>query len=468
METNLQNLAWGLFQEKLSGEILFPVKPKRQPVHVVYGGANLFKANTPEKLGQIALKILETYCPDFAQFAEAMWIKGADTLPKYEDSIRDLEFSLVDDPEKIKKENYNSWFCWTVYQKTIEKLKTEPIEDYRLDFEDGYGIRTDEEEDFHCQKASEQLAISHQTSAVKIPFCGVRIKSFQPETRKRAVRTLELFLNSLFLKNAGKLPENFVVTLPKVKFKEEVEILDRLLVEIEKQNNLPEREIKIEILIETPEAILNMADLVLAGKGRCIAAHFGAFDYTSSFGVTANHQHLQHEACKFARNMMQVSLTPLGIRLSDSVTTQIPIPVFRGENLSAGQISENKRAVHQGLRVHFNNVTYSLINGFYQSWDLHPGQLIARYAAIFAFFLDSRDEQAKRLRNFLEKATQAMTTGNLFDDLASAEGLLNFFVRGINCGAFEKKEIINKIGLTLEELESGSFVKIMENRLIKS
>ncbi len=436
----------------------------RSPVHVVYGGADLFTAETPEKLGKLALGSLEQFAPNFAEFAHAMWLKGADSLTKYESARQDLEFQLADNPEKVKSENYDAWFSWTVYQKTIDKLKTEPVEDFRIDFEDGYGIRTDQEEDSHCISAAEQLAVSSQQLAVKTPFCGFRIKSFQPETRKRAVRTLDLFLTNLLKQTNGKLPENFVVTLPKVKYKEEVEVLDELLSEFEKQNNLTKGEFKIEILIETPESILNMRDLVLASKGRCVAAHFGAYDYTSSLGITAIHQHLQHDACKFARNIMQVSLAPMGIRLSDSVTTELPIPIYRGDNLTIRQIAENKLTVKDAWRKHFNNVTHSMINGFYQSWDLHPAQLVARYAAVYSFFLDSKDTQASRLRGFLSKATQALTTGNQFDDMASAEGLLNFFLLGISCGAFEELDVFNDTGLNKAELDSASFVKIMKMR----
>lgn len=494
MKNNLENLAEKLFQEKLNNpHSAFRVPHSRTPVHVVYGGADRFSAETPRKLGDLALKSLEIYAPNFVAFADAFWLKGADNLPTFEDVIQDLEFALVDNPEKVKVENFDAWFAWTVFNKTIEKLKREPVEDFRIDFEDGYGIRTDEEEDSHCVSASDELALlwsrgveesrskgefdenknySHtpsllHTSTLLLPLSGFRIKSFQPETQKRAIRTLDLFLTNLLKKTVGKLPENFVVTLPKVKFKEETEILNELLSKFEKQNGLKNSEIKIEILIETPEAILNMQDLVLAANGRCIAAHFGAFDYTSSFGITAVHQHLRHEACNFARNMMQVALTPLGIRLSDSVTTEMPMPIHRGENLTIEQINENTFAVKDAWRKHFNNVTNSMINGFYQSWDLHPAQLVARYAAVYAFFLESKDEQAKRLRGFLDKATKAMTTGNQFDDMASAEGLLNFFVRGLNCRAFDKSEVLEEIGLSEIELDSASFVEIMKNRLVE-
>jgi hypothetical protein len=462
----------------------------RNPVHVVYGGADRFSAETPEKLGKLALKSLEDYAPNFVEFARALWLTGADSLPEYVDAIQDLEFSLADDPEKVKTENYDAWVSWTIHQKVFDKLKREPVEDFRIDFEDGYGIRTDVEEDSHCISASNELALLFRSeesesgrkekpneknspspdlpiSFSTLAFCGFRIKSFQPETRKRAVRTLDLFLTNLLENTEGKLPENFVVTLPKVKYAEETAILDQLLTEFEKQNNLTNGEIKVEILIETPESIFNMQDLVSASNGRCVAAHFGAFDYTSSFGITALHQHLRHDACNFARNMMQVSLSPLGIRLADSVTTEIPIPIHRSDNLSIQQIAENKLAVKNAWRKHFNNITHSMINGFYQSWDLHPAQLVARYAAVYAFFLESKDSQIKRLRGFLDKATQAMTTGNLFDDLASAEGLLNFLLRGINCGAFEKAEILKQTGLSDQELGSASFARIMKNRFAK-
>jgi hypothetical protein len=271
-------------------------------------------------------------------------------------------------------------------------------------------------------------------------------------------------------KTGGELPENFVVNLPKIKRSEEVGILNNLLSEFEKQNNLENGAIKIEIMIETPEAIvnergeINLRNLVEAGKGRVASAHFGAFDYTASFGISGTHQHLRHEACNFARQMMQISLAPLGICLSDSVTTEMPVAIHKGENLSDKLRIQNKRAVHSAWRKHFNNVTFSLIDGFYQSWDLHPAQIVARYAAVYSFFLDAKDEQARRLKGFIDKATQAMTTGNIFDDAASAQGLLNFFLRALNCGAVEKQEILEITGLSENELRSASFLEIMENR----
>lgn len=439
----------------------------RTPIHVVYGGAHLFKADTPRKLGKIAQRSMETYAPNFIEFARAMWLAGADTLPQFNDAAQNLEFELTENAEKVKTENFAAWLAWTVYNRTALKLRSEPVEDFRIDFEDGYGFRVDAEEDAHCISASDTLADAFREKTIT-PFCGFRVKSFQPETVRRGVRTLDLFLTNLLEKTGGKLPENFVVTLPKITRTEEVQTLDRLLSEFEKRNKLEKGSIKIEIMIETPQAIvnengaINLRNLIEAGNGRVDSAHFGAYDYTASFGISGTHQHLQHEACKFARQMMQISLSPLNIRLADSVTIEMPLPVHKGESLSENELKENKRVVHAAWRRHFNNVTNSLINGFYQSWDLHPAQLAARYAAVYTFFLASSDVQAERLKGFIDKATQASLTGNTFDDAASAQGLLNFFLRGLNCGALTEREIMEKTGLTAADLQSASFLKIMK------
>lgn len=441
----------------------------RAPVHVVYGGAHLFKADTPQKLGRIALRSIEDYAANFAEFARAMWLKGADTLPPFADVIADLESAFEQAPETLKAENFNAWFAQTVYRKTIEKLENEPVEDFRIDFEDGYGLRADDEEDAHAVSASTELAEAFLAGTITA-FSGFRIKSLARETRHRAIRTLDLFLDNFLNNTGGRLPKHFVVTLPKITRAREVEELSKRLDAFEKTRELPENRIKIEILVETPQAIFGkngkcvLKDLVEAGRGRVNSAHFGAYDYTADLGIAGVHQHLRHDACNFARQMMLVALTPLNIRLSDSVTTEMPIPVHRGENLTESERQENKAAVQKAWRAHFNNITHSQINGFYQSWDLHPAQLAARYAAVYSFFLEAGDEQARRLKKFVEKATQAVTTGSQFDDAASAQGLVNFFVRALDAGAMTEEEIWEKTALTAEELRAGSFVRIMDNR----
>jgi hypothetical protein len=110
--------------------------------------------------------------------------------------------------------------------------------------------------------------------------------------------------------------------------------------------------------------------------------------------------------------------------------------------------------VHRAWKTHFDNVLYSMSNGFYQSWDLHPNQLVARHAAVNYFYLDGFDEQANRLKNYADNAAQATLTGTAFDDAASARGVVNFFSRGLNCGALTENEIEAATGLNYQQLRS--------------
>jgi hypothetical protein len=171
-----------------------------------------------------------------------------------------------------------------------------------------------------------------------------------------------------------------------------------------------------------------------------------------------------HPACDFARNVMQVAFGGTGVWLSDGATNIMPIAPHRGDNLTAEQIAENNRAIHRAWRLHYDHCRNSLANAFYQGWDLHPAQLPTRYAAVYTFFLEGLDAASKRLRNFVEKAAQATLVGDVFDDAATGQGLLNYFLRAINCGAITEEEAIRRTSITLDELRSGSFVKILKNR----
>jgi hypothetical protein len=175
-----------------------------------------------------------------------------------------------------------------------------------------------------------------------------------------------------------------------------------------------------------------------------------------------------HPACDFAKHMMQVSFAGTGIWLSDGATNIMPVPPHRfaeGDTpLTGKQIEENRQVVHRAWKLHYDHIQHSLINGFYQGWDLHPGQLPTRFAAIYAFFLEGLDAASQRLRNFVEKAAKATLVGDVFDDAATGQGLLNYFLRAINSGALKEEEAVELSGLTVEELRTGSFVKILKNR----
>jgi citrate lyase beta subunit len=340
----------------------------------------------------------------------------------------------------------------TVYERVIEKLRREPVEDFRIDFEDGYGNRPDAEEDATADSAAEEV-LKGLAAGTLPPFLGIRIKCFSEELKARSARTLVRFLKGL----GSKMPENFVITLPKITVPEQVSALVDLLDQLGSG-------VKMEMMVETPQSIFMLPKLVEAARGRCVAAHFGTYDYTASLGITAAHQHMLHPACDFARSMMQASLAGTGLWISDGATNILPVAPHRGEALSPEQALENKMVVQRAWKLHHDHVRHSLDNAFYQGWDLHPAQLPTRYATVYSFFLEGLDAASERLRNFISKAAQATLVGDVFDDAATGQGLLNYFLRAINCGAIPEEDAPKLTGLTLEELRSASFVKILNGR----
>lgn len=422
--------------------IRYPGEPEeRQAVHTVYGGAHLFRADSAAKLGQLALRSLERFAPDPQSFSTALGLGGGEAM------------------------------ATVVYDRVVEKLQREAVEDFRIDFEDGYGHRPDEEEDQCAVEAALQVAEGLHRGSLP-PFLGIRIKSFSEELVNRSSRTLDLFLTALLEATHGEMPGSFVVTLPKVVVPEQVAALGKFFELFEARHGLKAGTLRLEIMVETPQSLFDPAGraalplLVEAAEGRCVAAHFGVYDYTASLQITAEHQTLDHPACDVARNLMQITLAGSGVMLSDGATNVMPVAPYRaapGEVLSPQQEEENLRSVHGGWRLHFEHVRHSLHHAYYQGWDLHPAQLPTRYAALYSFFLESLEAASERLGNFVKQAAQATLVGDVFDDAATGQGLLNFFLRGINCGAITEQEAL-ATGLTLEELRGRSFLKILENR----
>ena len=193
-----------------------------------------------------------------------------------------------------------------------------------------------------------------------------------------------------------------------------------------------------------------LPEFITRGQGRITAAHFGTYDYTASMGITAAHQGMLHPSCDFAKHVMQVALSGTGLWLSDGATNVMPVG--------------GRAGVHAAWKLHAAQVRHSLVGGFYQGWDLHPAQLVTRYAAVFAFFLEGLGPASERLRNFVDKAAKATLVGDVFDDAATGQGLLNYFLRGMNCGAITPAEAVEMSGLTVAELQSRSFAKIMAGR----
>jgi len=397
--------------------------PHRQPVHTVYGGAHLFKADAAPKLGALALKALEEHAPDPATLAAAIGL----------------------DPAVADR----------IYRRVVDKLTREAVEDFRIDFEDGFGNRPDHEEDGYAQMAANEVAAAMRDQTVP-PSIGIRIKPLSEELKRRSLRTFDLFLTRLLERTEGKLPPNFVVTLPKITAPEQVAALASACDAFEYWRELPSDTLRFELMVETTQSIvasdgaIALPRLIEEGRGRIVAAHFGTYDYTAACGITAAHQHMAHPACDFARHVMQVALAGTGIWLSDGATNIMPIGP--------------REVVHRAWRLHAEHVRHSLVHGFYQGWDLHPAQLPTRYAAVYAFFLEGLEAASDRLRNFVEKAAQSTLVGDVFDDAATGQGLLNYFLRAMNCGAISEDEAVEKSGLTLPELRSRSFARILQLR----
>jgi citrate lyase beta subunit len=416
--------------------------PGRQPVHTVYGGAQLFAADSVPKLGALARRALERYAPDPATLGRALGLAGHPALE-------------------------------TIHRRVGEKLAREPVEDFRIDFEDGYGNRPDAEEDGHAAAVAREVAKGMRDGTLS-PFLGIRIKPLNEELRARSVRTLDLVMTALVAETRGGLPDRWVVTVPKITVLEQVEYAVVVLRELERKLGLAAGALRFEAMVETPQIILGadgrslLPRLLAVSDGRLRGAHFGTYDYTAGVNITAAHQRMRHPACDFAKHAMQVAFAGTEVWLSDGSTTVLPVPAHReapgGPPLTEAQRAANTAGVHAAWRLHFDDVRHSLAGGFYQGWDLHPAQLVPRYAALYGFFLDGIEAAGARLKNFVGKAAQATLVGDVFDDAATGQGLLNFFLRGLNAGAITEEEALAMTGLTAEEFRGRSFVKIMKAR----
>lgn len=414
--------------------------PDRQPVHTVYGGAQLFRSDRTVRMGKSALETMKAFCKGPEDFLDAI------------DPLHD----------------YTEEFAETLYNRVIHKLETEPVEDFRIDFEDGYGNRPDDEEDGHAVAAAQAVAQGAKDGTLP-PFIGIRLKPFNEELKARSVRTLDIFLTTLHQATDGNIPQPFYITLPKITVPEQASALADLLEKLEAGLGVEPGTFQVELMIETPQSIFNsegsvpLQRMVASLRGRCRGAHFGTYDYTASCQITAEYQDMMHHACDFARSVMQVALAGTGVWISDGATNVLPVPPHRGE-LTPEQEEENWETVRNAWALHYHHCQNSLIKAYYQGWDLHPAHLPTRYAAVYAFFLEGLGPAGERLRNFVEKAAQATLVGDVFDDAATGQGLLNFFLKAINSGAVTEDEVVEATTLTKDELHTRSFLKILEGR----
>jgi citrate lyase beta subunit len=378
----------------------------RQPVHTVYVPADTFAADTVRTWGDRALAALDEHAPDARSFGAVLGLSDELAGP--------------------------------VYDRVRAKLEREPVEDLRVDFEDGYGPRPDAEEDATAARAARLIAEAYRNGTAA-PYMGIRMKCMEAPVRDRGIRTLDIFLTGLM--EEGGLPDGLVLTLPKVTYAEQVTAMVRLLEEFEKARGLEPGRIGFEIQIETSQSILaadgtaTVARMIQAAEGRATGLHYGTFDYSACLGVSAAHQSSDHPAADHAKAIMQVAAAGTGVRLSDGSTNVLPV----------GPTEK----VHDAWRLHYGLTRRALARAYYQGWDMHPGHLPTRYAAVFAFYREGFEQAAARLSRYAGHAS-----GDVMDEPATAKALSGYLLRGLDCGALDIPEVARATGLTRTELEA--------------
>ncbi|WP_426977477.1 DUF6986 family protein [Pseudarthrobacter sp. O4] len=373
----------------------------RQPVHTVYVPADRFTPSLAAEWGAQALATAEAH----GGLARLGSLLGQD-----------------------------SGLASAVAERVAAKLASEPIEDLRLDFEDGYGDRGDDAEDADAVAAANAVAAAVAAGTAP-PFIGIRFKCFEAATRARGLRTLDLFVSTLAA--AGELPAGLILTLPKVTTVAQVQAMDFAVSRLEEVHGLPAGRLRFEVQVETPQLILGpdgtspVAQLPHAVPGRISALHYGTYDYSASLQISAEYQSMEHPVADFAKEVMQLAVAGTGIRLSDGSTNIIPV----GDG------------VEDAWRIHGRLVRRSLERGYYQGWDLHPAQLPSRFAATYAFYREGLPAAAARLRNYVER-----TEGGVMDEPATARALAAFVLRGVQCGAVGTEEFQALAGVELSQL----------------
>lgn len=362
--------------------------PHLQPVHTVYVPADRFATHTVAEWRAGAIAALDAHGP-------------LSVLPGMPAGIED---------------------------RVRDKLADEPIEDLRIDFEDGYGVRPNADEDAAARTAG--TALGRMPAAPR--FVGVRMKSLEAPTRRRGLRTVELFLEALVA--FGSLPPGFRLTLPKVTSVAQIEAMVEICAALESAYALPQ--LRFEIQIETPQAILGsdgtalVARMLHAAEQRCAGLHHGTYDYSAALGVAAAFQSMEHPVADHAKAVMQVAAAGTGVPVCDGSTNVLPVG--------------SREQVRAAWALHARLVRRSLERGFYQGWDLHPAQLPTRFAATFAFYRDGMDAAAARLRAYRDRADSG-----ILDEPATARALTDYLQRGLDCGALDPAEVADATGPAL-------------------
>ncbi len=356
-------------------------RPGRQPVHTCYVPADAVAPGLAAAWGAAALAALD------------------------EHGLPDL--------------GYDAALLEQVLPRVRAKLAAEPVEDLRVDAEDGYRGHPDAEDD-DVRRAAAAVA-QDLTAGTAPPSVGIRAKSLEGPTRRRGVRSLDLFLAPLGAMSATRA----TVVLPKVTGVEQVRAFLPVLDALEAAHGVA---LDLELQVETPQAVLGgdgavtLARMVHAAGPRLTGLHFGTYDYTASLGIAAAHQASDHPAADLAKHLVQVAVAGTGAHAVDGSTNVLPVG--------------SREQVHAGWRVHAGLVRRALERGLYQGWDLHPAQLVTRYVATYAFSRAALPAAAARLAAYVERVD-----GGVLDEPATARALAGGVLRGLDCGAVDDAEV---------------------------
>ncbi len=380
----------------------------RQPVHTAYVPAHRFDPGTVRQWGTQAIGALDEFVRDTAGFASAFGLS-----PELAEQVRPL---------------------------VMTKLAREPIEDLRIDFEDGYGTRSDDTEDSHARAAARSLRELLSTKLAP-PFSGIRCKSLERATRRRAIGTIDAFLRA-FGDGGAELGAP-VITLPKVTSVAQVIAMNMVCERFEAAYGFAHQGwLRYEIQVEMPQLIVGadgaatIARCVQAGRGRLTGLHYGTYDYSAAVGVSAGQQSLDHPAADYAKSVMQAAAAGTGVRLCDGSSNLLPV----------GTRAEVTRA----WQSHVGLVRRSLERGFYQGWDLHPAQLVSRYAATYGFYRQGLDAACERLRAYGQRAAAGL------EEPATGRALAGYLLRGLFCGAFADSEVTARTGLEKAQIMAAA------------
>lgn len=377
-----------------------------QPLHTVYVAADRYVRDLPRRWGEQALEALDAHGSDSEQIADLLRLA----------------------PETVEQ----------LMPRVRRKLADEPIEDLRIDLEDGYGMRTDREEDADVEKAASEILAAHEGTALLPRSFGIRFKSLERTTRARGIRTLVRWSEVLAATALGE--RGLLVTLPKVQSVAQVEAMVRACDAIEQRHGSALGPLRFEIQVETPQSVLGadgtalVAQMIHASDGRCTGLHFGTYDYSAGCGIAARYQSMDHPAADYAKAVMQVAAAGTGVLLSDGSTNVVPIG--------------SSEQLHRAWSLHSSLVRRSFERGFYQGWDLHPAQLPTRYLMSYAFYREEFASAAGRLASYLGYAEQT----NRLEEPATARALAGSVLRGVRCGAIDEDEVRAQVGIDQAQL----------------